>query len=147
MKTERIRPSLQCSSVVHPHAVMALKQSVEKEADTTVEGCEVCGASSEELTSVRRVTNQKELLSVFCSLCKLMAAWLTSSWAIQRQLCRPCLFITGAKKAAHLCSWEHFPCLTQDDCHKEVLFIFQHQGMLCSHKNILQFFSLVTAPF
>lgn len=33
---ERIRPSLQCSSVVHPHAVMALKLSVEKEANTTV---------------------------------------------------------------------------------------------------------------
>lgn len=33
---ERIRPSLQCSSVVHPHAVMALKLSVEKEANTTM---------------------------------------------------------------------------------------------------------------
>lgn len=53
VQIDRIRPSLQCSSVVCPHAVMALKLSGEKEADTTVEGCEVSGASSEELTSVR----------------------------------------------------------------------------------------------
>lgn len=76
---ERIRPSLQCSSVVRPHGVMALKLSVEMEADTTVEGCEVSTASSEELISVRRVTNQKELLCVLCSLYKLVAVWFGPS--------------------------------------------------------------------
>lgn len=57
---------------------MALKLSGEKEADTTVEGCEISGASSEELTSVRS-PSQKELLSVLCSLCKLMAVWFGPS--------------------------------------------------------------------
>lgn len=127
---------------------MALKLTVEKKADTTVKGCEVSSASSEELAGVRRVTNQKELLSVLCSLYKLMAVWFRPSDLLlchSTVLCRPCLFSTGAKKAAHHCSWEHFPCLTQGDCHKEILFIFQHQGMLYSHKNILNPFSSVTA--
>lgn len=105
---ERIRPSWQCSSVVHPHGVMALELSVEKEADTTVEGCEVSGASSEELTNVRRVTSQKELLCVLCSLYKLVAVWFgPSDLLLCHSLCMSRLFSTGAKKAAHRSGWEH----------------------------------------
>lgn len=62
---------------------------------------------------------------------------VTSSRAVQQPLCRLHLCSMGAKRAACCHSHECFSCLTQGDCRKEVLFIFQHQGMLYSHKSIL----------
>lgn len=65
---------------------------------------------------------------------------MTSSWAIQQPLCRPCLFSTEAKNTAHHCSREHFTCLTQGDCHKEVLFISIIKEHCIPTKTYLSFF-------
>lgn len=70
---------MQCGSLVRPGPVMAFKLSVENGADMAIEGSELFSASSEELTNVRGVLNQNEMLSVPCSLCKLMAMWVGPS--------------------------------------------------------------------
>ena len=81
-----INPTLQCSSLVSPHPVMALKLSVENGADMAIEGSELSSASSEELTSITVVLNQDEMLSLPCSLCKLVVVWFGPSDLLP---CRP----------------------------------------------------------
>lgn len=123
---------------------MALELSVESETDrakkdlsSLVQAVKSWQALEESSTRMRCRLSRVHSASLWqCGLDQV-----TSSRAVQQPLCRQCLCSMGAKGAAHCRSHEYFSCLIQGDCRKEVLFIFQHQGMLYSHKSILKLFS------
>lgn len=65
--------------------------------------------------SVQRVTNQERAAVCLVFTLQAHGSVVWTKWpppVPQHPLCRSCLFSTGAKKAAHCSSWEHFPCLT-----------------------------------